>query len=354
MDNQINKNLDQITLNDFKIYLKRKGYQPNRPLLLSIDGDNTIVNRNRGSHYISPAVINMFKKLKYCDTFLVTMNTGRDVTNYSPIEMQTGHKDPNIFLAGRVIVYNGNLYTNPKAILPLKVRKKIWREFIDGEIPFLDVKSEDGNVFFVQEKRGYRAYYGHHRPIDWFNRIPQQLIEIDEYQNIEKVFLDLKIVRIEVPFLHSIKNTKVINAINLNNPIQIKNFVREKLDIDDRTNHLMFIPAPTHKSHGGMINEIGSIRILVDGKIVNKGTGLKQLAKYARIPEENIIYFGDSAGDKANDVIVKRILPKATLMITSNTDREAQDVADFILDSVENDGVPKAVDILLACTNVRQ
>ncbi len=92
-----------------------------------------------------------------------------------------------------------------------------------------------------------------------------------------------------------------------------------------------------------MAREIGSVRILAHDSVVNKGTGLRFLSKLIQIEEGNIIYIGDSAGDKTNDTLVKTIMPHSTLMITDNGDEAAKEHADFVVGSVETDGVPLVI-----------
>ena len=58
--------------------------------------------------------------------------------------------------------------------------------------------------------------------------------------------------------------------------------------------------------------------------IDERGTGLRFLAELIQIEEGNIIYIGDSAGNKTNNTLVKAVMPKSALMITDNGDEVAK------------------------------
>lgn len=338
---------DQLTRTRLWEYFNKKGYKNDKPLLLSFDADKTIVDRSRGAHFMSEAVKEMFQKLIENKHFVVTINTGRDATNYLPIQEQTNHREPNIFVSGRVIRHKGKVYTDPQAVFSNGLKSNLWDQFIKDAIPFLDVKHSNGNTFFVKGSRNLEKYYGHHRPVDWFDALPFEIIDADTEKTAQEKFNKLQVVRVEIPFLYRNEPVEVLEAINKEDAKKAQRIAEERLKIENELD-LLFVPAPAHSTRGGeMKTEIGSIRIVVHDKYVNKGTGLKYLAELLSIHEQNIICFGDSAGDKANDAIIKTVLPKATLIITGDGEREAKGFADFIVEPVERDGVPKSVDKLI-------
>lgn len=341
------KQFNQLTMAQLGRYFHQKGYKSNIPFLLSFDGDKTIVDRERGAHYMSDSVKAMFSTLSQDNRFIVSMNTGRDATNYRPLLEQTGHREPNVFVSGRVIHHQGKIYTHPQAVFSKELKAKLWDNFKRGIIPFLDVKHGKGNTFFVQGGRGLNKYYGHHRPVDWFDDLEKELVDIDTVEGAREMFNSLDIVRVEIPLLYKDEPVEVLEAINQGEQEQVGEIAKERLNIQSEVD-LLFVPAPTNKTRGDdMRKEVGSIRVLVHDKYVNKGVGLQKLARMVGVPGANIVYFGDSAADKANDVIVKTILPRCTLIITDNGEEEAKSFADFVIEPVSEDGVPKAVDKLI-------
>lgn len=340
--------MNTTTLSNLKHHFQTRGYQPHKPLLIALDADNTIIDREKGSHALSCAVVDMFRALRKNSQFIVAMNTGRDIYNYGPIQKQTGHLEPNIFLSGRVIRYQGHLYVDEKGVFSVELKNKLWDQFIKGSIPFLDVKHPEGNMFFVQGSRVLAQYYGHHRPSDWFNGLPLHLIDIDTNADASEIFKKLKILRVEMPITRESQNADLLEAINAGNQKLVRELVVKTFHLVEEMDELLFVPAPTNSTRGSMVREIGSVRILTRDRLVNKGTGLHLLAEFLQIEDGNIIYIGDSAGDKTNDTLVKTVMPTSTLMITDNGDEAAKRQADFIIRSVRDNGVPQAVDMLMA------
>jgi hydroxymethylpyrimidine pyrophosphatase-like HAD family hydrolase len=327
-------------------YLQGKGYEPSRPLLLSIDGDKTIVNRDQGAHFISSDVKKIFKDLQEDTRFIVSMNTGRDRRNYLPIQLQNNHAEPNIFLAGRAIYYDDTVITPKEAILSKELQAILWKKFTSGELGFLDIKTADDNLFFISSSRNLHKLLGHHRPKGWFDNLEFNAIDIDTDPAAEEKYLSLDILRAEIPFTKT-QNAALLKTINGKDREALRNSMHlffEDIEVSD----INFIPAPTNRSHDPhYIDQVASVRIVTSERLVNKGTGLKVLADALNVPYQNIVFFGDSAEDKANDAIVKTILPECTLIITDNGEENAKKYADFITDNVASDGVPKAIKKLI-------
>lgn len=328
-------------------YLTARGYDAHKPLLISFDGDKTVINRAKGYHFLSERVIDMFAKFRDNPHFIVTMNTGSDAKNYLPIKDQINHHQPNIFVAGRAVHFNNIIYSDSNAHFSSTDKQQLWTLFVDGTIPFLDVKDGAGNTFFTNGNRAHERYLGHHRPVNWFSGLSKNIIDIESDKKAEAIFFAMDILRVEIPFLAQDGFTKLIDAINQKNRAYIEKAARRFFAFED-TSHLVFIPAPTNKSRGvQMQREVASLRIICSEDIANKGLGLRYLTSQLMIPPSNVIYFGDSAEDKANDAIVKTVLPEATLIITDNGDSSAKDLADFTTFSIDEDGVPQAVDKLV-------
>ena len=73
-------------------------------------------------------------------------------------------------------------------------------------------------------------------------------------------------------------------------------------------------------------------------KAVNKGTGVELLAKHLGVNQEEIMTFGDAGNDL--DMIVYAGMGVAM----ANGFDEVKEVANYITDSNENDGVAKAIE----------
>lgn len=335
----MSKKINEYSAQSLLQYFVDKGCDVDKQFLLAIDCDRTIVDRKAGAHHVSHEVVQMFKKLQADKRFVLLINTGRDLTSYYPVQVQISHSSPCLFLSGRVLHLNDHSVTLPMASLPKKFCNTIWNQFIEGAIPFLDVKHDKGNTFFNLKERCVDHYFGLYKPTDWFEGMTLHFSEQREH------FFSLNVVRMELPFLKS-KHGELVNAINNNDEIQIKKLMNKFFGVEN-SEQLEFIPVKTHSKQPKFQSEIAYIRVIVNPNKINKGTGIKHLIDHLKIPESNVICFGDSAGVTACDTAVKQILPKSTLMITEDGDENAFSHADFLIQGVSEEGVPKAASLLI-------
>jgi len=70
---------------------------------------------------------------------------------------------------------------------------------------------------------------------------------------------------------------------------------------------------------------------------IAKGTGIEKICEYFDIPKENTYAFGDNTNDYD---MIKRA---GHGIIMGNHASELEDVAEFITDTVENEGIYKAL-----------
>ena len=80
-----------------------------------------------------------------------------------------------------------------------------------------------------------------------------------------------------------------------------------------------------------------SNNIEVNDSGANKGNGLKFLAEYLKIPIEDTMSFGDGSND------LSMIQAAGVGVAMKNSCRELLDVADFVTDDCDNDGVAKEI-----------
>jgi hydroxymethylpyrimidine pyrophosphatase-like HAD family hydrolase len=337
------KHIQNIKPEIFLRYFRDKKICLNSPFLLAIDCDRTLVDRKRGSHFVSDEVISMFNDLRNDKRFIVAINTGRDLTSYRPIQVKLSHLQPCLFLSGRVLYHSSQLVTLPSAVIPQSFCSVVWEKFKNEGIPFLDIKHERGNTFFVLENRDMKKYYGLYKPIDWFNSVCQNENVLTK-ECKEDCFHNLKVVRFEIPFFKT-DYREIVDAIQENNREEVSQMAMNFFGLKN-CDLLQFIPVNVDSLRKKYLKEVAYIRVVVNAELVNKGTGVKALMNYLSIPEPNVICFGDSAGDTASDAVIKQVLPHSTLFITEDGDTRAAKCADFLIKSVSKNGVPEAVSLL--------
>ncbi len=339
------KTLAHISQIEFKEFFLNKGTNLKQSLLLSFDCDRTIIDRNKSSHHINIEIINLFAQLQAHPQLIPIINTGRDLTNYQPIQRQLKGDMPCIFLSGRVIKQKMNIETAAQALLPLSFKEKVWEYFYRGSIPFIEVKYEQGLLFFTYCDRQVEDLLAHHRPADWYKNLEKPIIDVKEKDLSKDIFMNLPIVRMEIPFLK--RNCLLIyQLIYQKKQLELEQNLIEFFHLD-QDHPLLFVPVHTAAFKEKEGKEIGSVRVMVKNEHINKGIGLKNLAHKMEIAEANIICFGDSSGETAGDQIIKTHLPQATLLITDEGDLLAKQKADYLIPSVSYNGVTLAVNRIL-------
>jgi len=314
------------------------------PFLISLDCDNTIVERKRSSHWISPRTLAAIREILTNPKFILVFNTGRDCTNFQPIQVAIGEPVNSIFVGGRIIQTKEILFADPKAILPKAFLQTLAYKMRVGEIPFLDVKHKLGNTFIILESEFAKPFLGHHRPADWYDSFQIDVIYASE-SNIEQILDNFPdIVRIEVPFFN-LNNSKIVLKINANERLEEAFF--DFLEYTNPDQNLMIVGAPTHPSRRLLRDQVASIRVMITNQLVNKGTGLKWLQSHHQIPDTNVIAIGDSAAPTANDVIIRRMIPQSLLLIPSDAEAEAKKEASLLIPPLTSMGVAQILEGLM-------
>lgn len=332
-------------LPDLQQLLKYKGINKSHPILISIDCDRTIIDRNRGSHCINESFIEVLHSRLKDERFIFVFNTGRDITNFSPIQKSIKYMFPCLYVGGRVLQNKGQLITDPKAILPSFFIQALVKAMKAKKIPFLDIKHRLGNTFVIVENAKSDHLIGHHRPKDWYDSINID-IKRCTLESIEKVISDIEdIVRIEIPLVCSMAAHLIASRTkNINVRKKFSDFLN--IDLPEQ---IMTIPVHTHMSRAELMEDIVSIRVMNSNKIVNKGTGLQWIQNLYSIPNTNVVMIGDSADPTANDIIVKQVIPEATILVPSDAKSDAMTFADLIIPSVDQDGVARMIQMLAIC-----
>ncbi|MBN8828012.1 MAG: HAD hydrolase family protein [Sphingobacteriia bacterium] len=337
-----NKLIENISIDELKSYLLEKGFKPNNRIIFSLDCDRTIVNRAISSHFVSDEVITVLSKLKFNPSIITVINTGRDITSYNPLENMLGEL-PGIYLSGRVIKYNNNIEVINEGIIEESLKNKLWELFSNNIIPFLDIKHKNGAIYFAYKNRNLEQYLGHHRPLDWFDLVKKNIIYADENEEAYKLYNDLVILRAEIPFIEDYVNN-TFNITKEKNFLSAKDALYKLLNLpQEYPLHFSMLTSPKTRT----LDNIVTIKLLFNNHYVNKGLGLKIFAEELGVNGENIFSFGDSADLSTNDCSIKDYLPGAHLFITEDGDEAAKSVADYIISSVINNGVPKAIEKIL-------
>lgn len=330
-----------LSSDQLRLELKKGGALLDKPCLLAFDCDDTIADRSRGSHFITTDVKKMFSTLRNDKRFKIAINTGRDRLCYRPIERQIGLVDGCIFVAGRVLSTSSSFDLLPHALVSANLRKRILHLLKEEVIPFVEVRTRDGFFFLTKNEQHHRAFMGHDRPPSWFEEM-ECPIYTDE-SKFQELLMGNDVVRVDVALFRD-QHPKIVTAISKKNLDDVSPQLNELLiDLKGVT----VSPVPTSPEQDQLLESLGALCLFSDSQLVNKGKGLEILARNWEIPEGNVLSFGDSASPDASDLAVAHYLPKSHLFIAENGDLKAKEKADFIIGSVQEDGVARAVDLII-------
>lgn len=334
---------ESISANVLREHLLTKGARFDQPLLMSFDCDDTIVDRSQGPHSIAPSVTKMFCHLRNHQHVKVVINTGRDALCYQPVEKQIGPVDACLFVAGRVMRTSEKTAILPNSSLSAALRERA-RSLLQTQIvPYIEVRTSRGSYFISNRIKGVEKYMGHDRPPDWFDQIERPIIYTDDEQNVRRLMTKDDVVRLDVALFRD-KHGKLVEAIEKK---QLSWAQNELDELFPDLNYVTCSPISASPQQAAEIRAVGALCLFSDSELSNKGKGLQILAQNLKIPDHNIFSFGDSSSTDASDLAVADYLPNSHLLIGSNGDERAKKQADFIIASIGEKGVVKAVSELL-------
>lgn len=311
-----------------KTHLQAKGFDPKKPLFLSLDCDRTLVNRKQGAHVISPAIIELFQKLKQKKGLLVGINTGRDWTAYQPLHAQLGQASYSLFLSGRVCWADGTFSSHPEAGLSETTTSALCSFIKTHKTPFFDAQFSFGNIVWTSSTIP-SAHYKPFKPLDWTLPLSIEICPLDQLEEDLRGYLSqFPIIRVELPIYANL-DRELFELLQMKDVSKLRAYASRYFPIDE----LELLPIPSRSSFH---HEIATLRIMSSNKKINKGIGLKDLIEQLKIPQENVIMVGDSNDETASDTTVKHHLPNSTLFVLGNPSIVE---ADFHLDGADQDGI---------------
>ncbi|MBP9759152.1 HAD family phosphatase [Candidatus Dojkabacteria bacterium] len=304
-----------------------------KQLLLSIDIDKTLVDRKKSSHDFPKYIGEELSELIKNKHIVVFSNSGRDFDAVKPVQKNITGLENMIMLNGRAVKRNGNTTVKEAGIIPDSIKNRIWELFINDEIPFLDIKRSEGTLFIVKEKASVLNALGAQKPADWYPDGLPQIINMKEDNNAKDIYDEIRVLRFEVPF----KDKNLVNIINEENNEKLYSELINK--VIESTEKIEIELVCSESKNTEFVNTLGFVRISVNDTVVNKGLALKEIAEELVIPENNVFHIGDSSGEKADDTVIKVVMPKSNFVVVGNADDEAKRLADVILKPVNEDGI---------------
>ncbi|OGB75397.1 hypothetical protein A2810_03050 [candidate division Kazan bacterium RIFCSPHIGHO2_01_FULL_49_10] len=286
------------------------------PIVVSLDLDNTLVIRDKGSNYINKKVKAIIKSLVSDKLIILLPNTGRDLLGFSAFSRSFLNLRNAVLYSGGLIVHNSKKYINKNSIIDRVALRHLLKGVESGQLPFVDLSYPKGRIVYYNDHAlDYRDLFFAQNPRDWFKG--GQLPPIRNIRRLSDKGLR-EVLRVEFPVIRSWVGHRLLferltaktehnisqlgrllgvrgNDIFRNYSLKRKVFFSDKYDKHD----LIFA------------------RLSKLTTFVNKGIGLKEWLARAKISSSNhiILHIGDTDAGLINDTLIKQDVPDALLIM---------------------------------------
>ena len=307
-------------------------------ILLSLDLDDTFVNRSIGDNYVSDDNLKTVKIILEKKNITVIINTGRERYGYESFCIANKIDTRNAILgSGSVIEVEGVFSFDENAAIEKDLVVAIYNLIENQHIPFADVAyfydrcivhgfNESAKLFFSQN------------PTSWFDAYPK-LLRFDESMDLSQVF------RIELP-LPQDKYTKLCNKLDDKKKNWFSSF-QEILPTGVLLQKEYFLKRKSDFK-GILEDKIKFCRIEVDETKVNKGTGLKLWIQKSGLKCEDfvVIHIGDKDSGIVNDTIIKSEIPQSLILMVGDDFEKSNPLVDTYFDGDVDLGVGQILNLL--------
>jgi len=297
-------------------------FQKNRLLInkkyivLSIDLDNTLINRKRGANYVSQKTLNLLEKLQRFKNVILIPNTGRDIIGFKSFQRDVISIKNAILGSGSLILFNGKLFFDEKSRIDKKTVKIILEAVRKNIIPFVDFYHKNGRIIFYNRKnKENKDLFFSQNPKGWFKNEYPPIKLIDGVNKPSDGILDY-LFRIEFPVF--CQHEELYTGLTEKKERLMDEFIK-------------LLPSKKIPSHNYSIkrkvffnqdykDKLIFARFEKKDSFINKGMGLKKwFLKMGISPKEAfVIHIGDKDSGLINDTIIKRYIPSAHVVMVDN------------------------------------
>jgi len=274
-------------------------------LLLSIDLDNTLVNRDKGANFVKKESLDLLKKIKELFDVTLLINTGRENFGYRSFASSLINPKNAIIGSGSVIIHNGEYFIDEKSLIDKELVEKVIGLVDQGNLGFVDMAHfSDRSIIFNPSFRD-NALYLAQNPDDWFTQESRNEILAGDRSKIDKVY------RIEFP-VYKEKDEEFFNALKDKHHNRLP-FLSKIIGLPlDENKYTLKRKAHFCDQYKG---KVLFARLEVSEEIVNKGTGLHRWFEIGGDNKINVLHIGDSDKGIVNDTIIKKEVPESVIVM---------------------------------------
>jgi hydroxymethylpyrimidine pyrophosphatase-like HAD family hydrolase len=274
-------------------------------LLLSIDLDNSLVNRDKGANFVKEESLDLLKEIKQLSNVKLLINTGRENFGYRSFASNLFDPKNAIIGSGSVIIHNGEYFIDEKSLIDKELVEKVIGLVDQGNLGFVDMAHFSDRSIISSPGFRDNALYLAQNPDDWFTQESRNEILAGNRLSIEKVY------RIEFP-IYKEKDEEFFNALK-DKHRNCLSFLSKIIDLPlDENKFTLKRKAHFCDKYKG---KVLFARLEVSEEIVNKGTGLHKWFEIDGDNKISVLHIGDSDKGIVNDTIIKKEIPDSTIVM---------------------------------------
>jgi len=288
---------------DHKSVLRSK-LKPGK-LLLSIDLDNTLVNRDRGANFVKKESLGLLKKIKDFANVKLLINTGRENFGYTSFTTEVIDVNNAVIGSGSVIINDGRYVIDEKSLIDKELVDKMVELVDNGDLGFIDISYFLGRSIISRGDFQDNALYLCQNPVEWFTGESRNKILAGDKSCLDKVY------RIEFP-VYKAKGEDLFDALQDKHRNCIE-FLSKMTGITlDENKYVLKRKAYFQDDFKG---KVMFARLEISEQVVNKGTGLHKWFEVEGDNSINVLHIGDRDKGIVNDTIVKKEIPESLIVM---------------------------------------
>ncbi len=332
-------------MNKLKEYIAKA---KEKTLILSLDLDNTLVNRDLGSNWILPQTIELLNKLKKKNKVKLLINTGRELMGYTAFCKEVIDINNAILGSGSITLVNGKINFNKQGEIEKEIVKLFLNSVRNGVLSFVDFSHFQGRSLYFNndaiEKDGLKDLFYSQNPRDWFGDVLPPCISIKN----EKIFPE-QIFRVEFP----ISNDQKIfyDKISSKSSDAIQSLA-ELFGADFSTEEKYMLKKKAFfndKFKGRYV--FG--RLERSSKFINKGIGLVKWLEQSEIPMSRVavVHIGDRDSGIIDDTLVKQHIADAFMIMVGVKNKADNPSVDLYMKGSVDQAVCDSLEMVYTLSN---
>lgn len=301
-----------------------KSLNKDRDVVLSMDLDNTLVNRNKGDNYIPKDTLEIVKLLEQKSGFYFVPNTGRDIIGFNSFMKENIIFSDAILGAGSLIKINDKYIFDTNSEIEWPVIQILFEGVKNGDLPFIDLTYKDGRMVIYNDTNGleFKDLFFSQNPRSWFGEeLPPVMALSALDRKIDSVF------RIEFPVLPNYK--KLFDELTSRREggiVYLADIL--KTPMDGLSSYTVKRKAFFNKEYK---DKVVFARFEKHTDLSSKGHGIRIWLNEKKLDNPIVVHVGDQDYGVINDTLVKAEIPDAKLIMVGEGCKRNNPLVDLYL-----------------------